>query len=117
MNFHLYQVVVILVSAFMIYQGIKNYVRGKEGQTLYKVFTRVVVWGGMALIALFPNFTNILAKLIGIETNVHAVIMIGFILIFLMIFKLLSAIERLEQDISVITRKESLKEIKDANQK
>ena len=112
MNFHLYQVIILLVSAFMIYQGVANYINGKGGQTLYKVFVRIIVWGGMSLIALFPSFTNIIAGIIGLQGNINAVILSGFILIFLMIFKLLSAIERLEQRLSEVTRNEALKEIK-----
>jgi hypothetical protein len=113
MKIHLYQIIVTLVSMFMIYQGFSNYVRGKSGQTIWKLFVRIIVWGGMAFIAIFPSFTNTLASIIGLEGNINAIILTGFILIFLIIFKLLSAIERLEQNISEITRKESLKEIKE----
>jgi hypothetical protein len=70
-----------------------------------------VIWGGMLLIALFPNVTIALANIVGLQGNINAVIMTGFILIFLIIFKLFSAIERLEQNISELTRKEALKEI------
>lgn len=112
LKIHLYQIIIILISAFMIFQGMKNYIRGKDGQTLYKLAIRIIVWGGMAFIAIFPSFTNVLAKIVGIEGNINAVILTGFILVFLMVFKLLSAIERLEQNISELTRKEALKEIK-----
>jgi hypothetical protein len=90
-----------------------NFVKGKSGQTFLKVFSRVAIWGGMALIALFPRFTIVLARIIGLEGNINAVILTGFILIFLIIFKMLSTIEKLEQQISEIVRKESLKEIID----
>lgn len=115
MKIHLYQIIVAGVAIFMIFQGTANFIKGKGGQNLYKLIIRFVVWGGMALIAIFPRFTNILADIIGLKGNINAVILSGFILIFLMIFKLLSAIERLEQNISEITRKESLKEIKNNN--
>jgi hypothetical protein len=95
----------------MIYQGLENFIKGKSGQTFYKLSIRLVVWGGMALIALFPSFTNVLAKLVGLQGNINAVILSGFLLIFFMIFKLLSAIERLEQDLSAITRNDALKKI------
>jgi len=90
---------------------VKNYIRGKSGQTFWKLSVRLAVWGGMALIAIFPDVTNFLANIVGIKGNINAVILTGFILTFLMIFKLLSAIERLEQNISELTRKESLKDI------
>jgi len=113
MNIHLYQIIVLIVAAVMLFQGIKNFIQGKGGQTFYKLAIRVAVWGGMALIAIFPSFTNVLAKLVGLQGNINAVILTAFLLIFLMIFKLLSAIERLEQNISELTRKDSLKEIKE----
>jgi hypothetical protein len=87
MNFHLYQLVILLVSAFMIYQGITGYIKGKSGQTFYKLMIRIIVWGGMTTIAIFHGFTNFLAGIIGLEGNINAVILTGFLLIFLMIFK------------------------------
>ncbi len=110
---HLYQVIVTLIASIMIWQGTRNFIRGKSGQTLLKLSVRIFVWGGMALIAIFPSFTNTLADIVGLKGNINAVILTGFLLTFLMIFKLLSAIERIEQQISEVTRKEALKEIKE----
>ena len=112
MKFQLYQIVITAIATGMIFQGAKNLLRRKRGQTILKLAVRVIVWGGMALIALFPSFTFWLANTIGITGNVNAAILTGFILVFLMIFKLLSAIERLEQQISGLTEKETLDEIK-----
>jgi hypothetical protein len=111
-SLHLYQIAIALIAAFMIYQGAKNFFQGKKNQTFLKLLTRVVVWGGMALIALFPDFTFWLAKTIGIEGNINAVILTGFIFVFLIIFKLLNAIEKLEQQMTEVTRKDSLEELK-----
>lgn len=112
---HLYQVVVTLIATTMIWQGIRSFIRGKSGQTLLKLSVRIFVWGGMALIAIFPKFTNTLAELVGLKGNINAVILTGFLLTFLMIFKLLSAIERIEQQISEVTRKEAISKIKSEN--
>lgn len=111
MKIHLYQIAITLISAFMLFQGISRYVKGEKGQTILKLAVRILVWGGMAFVALFPAFTNTLAKIIGMEGNINAVILTGFILVFLIIFKLLSAIERLEQSMSEIVRKDSLKNL------
>ena len=111
MTIHIYQVVVAAVSAYMIFSGAKNFIRGKRGQTFLKFFVRLIVWGGMAVIALFPDLSNFFASFIGMKGNINAVILTAFLLIFLLIFKLLSAIERLEQNISELTRKESLKSL------
>lgn len=111
MNFNhlqLYQVVILALSGFMLYQGIHDFLRGKNHQTILKLGVRLIVWGGMATIVLFPNFSNILANIIGIQGNINAVILTGFILVFLMIFKLLAAIERLEQQMTLLTRQKTL---------
>jgi hypothetical protein len=109
-NIHLYQIVVVAVSSVMLYQGIKDFVKREAGQTYLKLLVRLVVWGGMALVAIYPNFTIILARMIGIVDNMNAVILTGFLFIFLIIFKLLSAIEKIEQNISEITRSKALEE-------
>lgn len=110
-NLQLYQVVILIIAGAMIYQGLSNFFKGKDHQTLLKIGVRIVVWGGMAAIVVFPGLTNTLAQVIGIEGNLNAVILTGFILVFLIIFKLLSAIEYLEQQMTVLTRQDALKEI------
>ena len=115
MNFghlQLYQVVILILSGFMIYQGMGNFFFFFDHQTVLKIGVRIIIWGGMATIVLFPNFSNTLANIIGIQGNVNAVILTGFILVFLMVFKLLSAIERLEQQITLLTRQESIENMK-----
>lgn len=112
MNFHLYQLIILAISAFMVYQGIANYIKGQGGQTFYKLLIRITIWGGMVIVTLYPKIIQLLAKTLGIIDNMNAVILTGFLLVFLMIFKLLSAIEKLEQNISEITRKDAIREIK-----
>lgn len=106
----LYQIVILLISAFMVYEGTHDYLRRHTGQTFFKFSVRLVIWGGMAAVAVFPDLSNTLAGIIGIQGNINAVILTGFLLVFLLIFKLLSAIERLEQQITELTRKDALKE-------
>jgi hypothetical protein len=116
-NVHLYQVVVVAISSVMLFQGIKEFVKRETGQTLLKLLVRLMVWGGMAVVAIYPNFTYYLSRIIGIEDNITAVIVTGFLFVFLIIFKLLSAIEKLEQNVSELTRRESLKEAHDRIEK
>jgi hypothetical protein len=106
-----YQVIVVGVASVMLFTGIKDFVKRETGQTFLKLSVRLIVWGGMALVAIFPEFTRLFAKILGIEGNINAVILTGFLLIFLLIFKLLSAIEKLEQNLSELTRKDTLKQL------
>lgn len=110
MKVHLYQVVVVAISSVMLYLGIKEFVNRETGQTVLKLLVRLIVWGGMALIAVYPDFTLIIARVMGVVDNFNAVVLTGFLLVFLMLFKLLSAIEKIEQNVSELTRKEALNE-------
>jgi hypothetical protein len=101
----------------MLFLGIKEFVKREAGQTFLKLLVRIVVWGGMALVAVYPDFTYYLSRIVGIEDNITAVIVTGFLFVFLLIFKLLSAIEKLEQNVSELTRRESLKEAHDRIEK
>ena len=108
MKIHLYQIVVVSIASVMLFQGAKEYFKRETGQTFLKFAVRVMVWGGMALVAIYPNSTIFVARFLGIEDNITAVMIIGFLFVFLLIFKLLSAIEKIEQNISELTRKEAL---------
>jgi len=92
----------------MIYFGFEKYLRRQATQTLVKLLIRIIVWGGMSAVAIFPDITDHLAAFIGIEGNVNAVILLGFLLVFLLIFKILSIVERLEQQISTFVRQDAL---------
>jgi len=113
LKFQLYQIVIVGISSVMLFQGIKEFIKRETGQTFLKLMVRLIVWGGMALVAVYPYFTTLMARLIGIEDNINAVILTGFLLVFLLIFKLLSAIEKIEQNVSELTRKEALGELYD----
>ena len=111
MEISLYQIIIFAVSSVMLFTGIKEFVKRETGQTFLKLSVRIFVWGGMSLVAAYPELTRLFAKIIGIEGNINAVILTGFLLIFLLIFKLLSAIEKIEQNISELTRKDTLKHL------
>ncbi|MFH1559077.1 MAG: DUF2304 domain-containing protein [Patescibacteria group bacterium] len=109
---HLYQILVTIVAASMIAHGFSRYFKKETGQTFLKLGLRVMVWGGAMAITLFPFLTNKVARFIGIEGNINAVILTGFLLIFLIIFKLISSLERLEGRIAVLARKDALLKIR-----
>jgi hypothetical protein len=107
---HLYQFIIVAISSVMLYLGIKEFANRETGQTLLKLAVRLTVWGGMALIAIYPDFTLFIARLLGVVDNFNAVVMMGFLLVFMLIFKLLTAIEKIEQNVSELARKEALSE-------
>ncbi|MBE0586072.1 MAG: DUF2304 domain-containing protein [Desulfofustis sp.] len=113
MKIHLYQIVVVAISAIMLFQGTKEFINRETGQTVLKSLVRLAEWGGMSFIVIYPDFTYYLSGIIGIEDNITAVIVTGFLFVFLIIFKLMSAIEKIEQNISELIRREALENARD----
>ena len=103
-----YQIIVLVISSVMLVQGVNRLVKNISSQSFLKIASRVLVWCGMIVIAIFPSVTDVLARFVGLEGNINAVILVGFLLIFLIIFRILSIIERIEKDISVLARKDAL---------
>ena len=103
MKINLYQIIIVTISSVMLFQGIKEFVKRESGQTFLKFMVRVVVWGGMAIIAVYPNSMAFVSRILGFKENMNAVVIIGFLLIFIIIFRLLRAIERIEQNIAIFS--------------
>jgi hypothetical protein len=116
MNLRFYQIAITLISLLMMYFGLEKYLRRQPSQSLLKLLVRFLIWGGMATVALYPRASNLLAQYIGIEDNINAVVLTGFLLIFLIIFKILSVVERIEQNITTLTRKKAMESFLKDNQ-
>ena len=80
MKIQLYQVIVLIISSVMLFKGTREFLKREAGQTFLKFSVRVIVWGGMAAVAVYPNFTRMVARIMGFEENINAVMIIGFVL-------------------------------------
>jgi hypothetical protein len=107
----LYQIIIILVAVVMLIQGTAAYLQKERNQSFLKFLTRLIVWGGMIAIVALPDFTLWLSRGIGIDGNKNAVVLTGFLFVFLILFKLLSTLENLEHQITALVRKDALEKI------
>lgn len=103
-----YQFIITALALIMLVSALERFLRGGKGQTFLKLIVRLFIWGGLIAISLFPGFTSALAGRLGLEGNSDGVMLIGFLFVFLMMFKLLSIIERIEQQITQLTRDHAL---------
>lgn len=69
------------------------------------------IWSTVLLIGVFPSVAQSLASQLGMGQDLGMAIFLGFIVIFIIIFKLLSIIERTERTVTEIIRKQALDEI------
>ena len=109
----LYHILLAIVAVVFIANALMKFFRQESGQTLFKLFLTLFVWGAILIFSLLPSLVRTLSEYFGLGSNLNTLIFTGFVFVFIAIFKLLGAIERLERQISELVRKEALRSLKD----
>lgn len=111
MKFTIYQLIIAAISVWFITTRFIRFVRRESTQSLVKFLTYLVIWSAVFVIGVFPATAQSLARRAGIGQDMGMAIFLGFIVIFIILFKLLSIIERIERTITEIVRKQALDDI------
>ncbi|NCQ06133.1 MAG: DUF2304 family protein [Candidatus Moranbacteria bacterium] len=107
----IYQIILATVAFLFLSNGILKFIKRERSQTFFKLFLTLTIWGSILFFSLFPKTAQEFSSAIGLGENLNTLIFIGFVIIFIIVFKLLNIIEKLEQNISEIVRKEALEKI------
>lgn len=109
MELEIYQWLIPLISLFFLSRTILQYRkkrRSARGLAVWMIF-----WVTLIFMAIIPNQISMeLARIFGFKSNVNAIIFVSLGLLFLFVFYLSAAIERLERKITELVRKLSLDE-------
>jgi hypothetical protein len=109
MQLHFFQILLVGVAVLFLLNGLWKFIKREKGQSFFKVLYTTVIWGGIIFLALFPDMPRNLSIKLGLGESLNALIFLGFVLVFMAIFKLLNSIEKVEQTISGLIRQEALK--------
>ncbi len=110
-DFPIYRIIVILISLYFLVSGFYKFFKREHYQSLFKLLVTLIVWGGILIFISTPNITHFISKKLGLGENLNTLIFTGFILVFILLFKLINIIEKVERDITDIVRKEAIKKI------
>lgn len=113
LNIGIFQILVVILSSYFIFHGVIKYFSGKTGQTFIKLFATLFIWFSILIFSLFPSLPQNISMILGLGSNLNTLIFLGFVMVFLILFKLISIIERIERTITELVRRESLKDLKD----
>ncbi|MBN1618239.1 DUF2304 domain-containing protein [Candidatus Dojkabacteria bacterium] len=108
----MYKIVIPIICAFLIFRSLVRFIKRERGYTLLKLLLRLVVWGGLGAITIYPEITFVFSNVLGLQDNLNAVILLGFIVVFVVLFKLLNVIEAQEQTVTKLIREIALKDAK-----
>jgi hypothetical protein len=110
-SFSVYQILLSLLAIFYIVNIFLKFVRRESRQTFVKFFFSELIWVSMLILSIFPNLPTNVSRGLGFGENLNTLIFIGFVIVFIILFKLLSVVEKLEMSITELVRKEALKDV------
>jgi hypothetical protein len=111
----IFQLIVALVALGFFVNGFLKFIRGERSQTFFKFLANSVVWLSVILFSLFPNMTHKFSEKLGFGESLNTFIFIGFLIVFIILFKIINILERTERNISEIVRKEALSKLEKSN--
>ena len=111
MEFSIIQFVLAIISVFFLGNRIIRFFRKERTQTGFKLIMTLLVWGGILFTSLFPVTVHNLSRTLGFGDNLNTLIFFGFVMVFVILFKLLASIENMERNITEVVRKEALKDL------
>lgn len=104
MQFEIYQWLVPIIGAFFIFRTVKGFLKGRRSAGSTVIW--LVFWSTILLLAIVPNEISYkLAGILGFKSNINAVIFVALAMLFLFVFYLSSTIERLENQLTELSRK------------
>ncbi len=111
-NISVYQILISLVAIMFIGFQFVRFIKRESGQTFFKFVIIECIWATILILTVFPSVSRSASKFLGFGENLNTLIFIGFVVVFIIIFRLLHTIEKLERSLSELVRKESLEKIK-----
>lgn len=111
MQFSVIQLVLALISLFFLGNRIIRFFRKERTQTGFKLMMTLIVWGGVLFTSLFPVTVHTISRNLGLGDNLNTLIFFGFVVVFVVLFKIMGSIEQLERNTTEIVRKEALKDV------
>lgn len=112
MNITTLSLILLIFSLYSIIERIVRYIRREQNQSTFKLIATIFIWGGITYIAFFPIRVRQFSERLGFGDNLNTLIFFGFIVVFFVLFRLLSILEKNERLLTEIIRKEALKDLK-----
>lgn len=111
----LIRLVLAALSGIYLFRNLFGYFKAAEHKSLFKFLIELFVWGGIFIFSISPNLARQLSLKSGVGENLNTFIFVGFFIVFVLIFKMLSKIERIEEEITKLVRDRAVSKIKDKN--
>ena len=104
------QIITILFSVFMIYFSYLHLKRREFSARVFIIW--FIIWTGLLIASFLPKTINIFLERLGISRAMDLFTIVGFIIIFGVVFRIFIIITKMENKIEEYVRKDALKNLK-----
>jgi hypothetical protein len=109
------QIVLICFAVFAVSRVLLRFRRG--GLPLGHLFLWLLFWAGVAVVAVLPDTTSWMARVLRVGRGADLVIYMALTALFYILFRMFGRIEDLERQITRVVRAAALKEMENDLQK
>jgi hypothetical protein len=106
-----YQIVLLIISLLFLFDRLQKFIKKEPRQSLLKLLASIIIWSSILILTIVPSLASEITKLAGAHDQFEALILIGFTVVFMVIYKLLAVIEKLDKNITELVRKEALRDV------
>lgn len=104
-------IIQVFAVLFISFAASRAVLRAKDKSiSIGELFFWLAIWGGLIFVVFFPEYTNILADLVGIGRGVDVIIYTSITLLFYLIFRMYVKIEESEAKITRLVRELAIRE-------
>ena len=108
---HAIQVVLICFAVFAMSRTLLRYRRGLMRVLHLELW--LLFWGGVLVVGMRPEVTDMLAKWLGVGRATDAAIYLALLLIFYLLFRSFAKIEDLDRQLTRVVRANALREMEE----
>lgn len=107
----------IIVSIFLILIIIRTLSRYQNKDlSLKETLSWLIVWLGTGIVFWFPQYTTKLANILGIGRGADLITYLAIIILAYLVFRIFIHLDKIEKNITKITRKDALDNVKENNE-
>ena len=101
------QFLIVGLAALVLFRAILSF--KKKRVTLKTFIFWMTLWIVVIIIAILPQITTLLSKILGIGRGVDVAVYFSIILLFFLIYKIMVRLEKIEHEITQLVSREALK--------
>ena len=114
MKLQIYQVATALISLLFVYYTLRQFFKSKAG--IVETFVWIFFWIVFVFLSLFPDrLSNNIAQILGIKSNINAVIFLALGVILFVLYRMNASIRKQNERLTELVRKLALKEEEEEN--